>query len=100
MDLFHAVTQGIDSVLTCDWYDTFKSFNPASSSSSSNSPSTSPTNSRTHSRSNSTTRTRRLSESITTTTASTFSSSTMASGSDQKLMDTEPGGENTQYVSS
>ena len=26
MDLFHAVTQGIENVLTCDWYDGFKTF--------------------------------------------------------------------------
>ncbi|EXJ57783.1 uncharacterized protein A1O5_12341 [Cladophialophora psammophila CBS 110553] len=26
MDLFHTVTQTIDQVLTCDWYDSFKSF--------------------------------------------------------------------------
>ena len=24
MDLFHAVTQGIDSVLTCNWLNDFK----------------------------------------------------------------------------
>jgi hypothetical protein len=26
MDLFHAVTQSIENVLTCDWYDSFKQF--------------------------------------------------------------------------
>ncbi|KIW86962.1 uncharacterized protein Z519_12427 [Cladophialophora bantiana CBS 173.52] len=26
MDLFHTVTQAIDQVLTCDWYESFKSF--------------------------------------------------------------------------
>ena len=26
MDLFHAVTQSIDKVLTCHWYDGFKAF--------------------------------------------------------------------------
>ncbi|OAP55559.1 hypothetical protein AYL99_10532 [Fonsecaea erecta] len=25
MDLFHTITQTIDQVLTCDWYDSFKS---------------------------------------------------------------------------
>ncbi|KEF58388.1 uncharacterized protein A1O9_06314 [Exophiala aquamarina CBS 119918] len=29
MDLFHAVTQGIESVLTCDWYDSFKGYTPS-----------------------------------------------------------------------
>lgn len=45
MDLFHSITQGIDSVLTCHWFEQVKSFKM----------------------------------------------------SDQ-LMDTEPGGESTQYV--
>ena len=27
MDLFHAITWNIDNVLTCHWYDSFKSFN-------------------------------------------------------------------------
>ena len=27
MDLFHAVTQSIDKVLTCHWYEGFKDFN-------------------------------------------------------------------------
>lgn len=27
MDLFHAVTQGIDKVLTCQWYEDLKTFN-------------------------------------------------------------------------
>ena len=26
MDLFHSVTQSIDNVLTCDWFDSFKTF--------------------------------------------------------------------------
>lgn len=26
MDLFHSITQTIDNVLTCDWYDTFKNY--------------------------------------------------------------------------
>ena len=24
MDLFHAITQSIDNVLACDWYDSFR----------------------------------------------------------------------------
>ena len=50
MDLFHAITQSIDNVLTCDWYDSFKTFKMDDNK------------------------------------------------SDDKLMDTEPGGESTQYV--
>ena len=46
MDLFHAVTQGIDQVLTCQWYEDLKTFNMTG----------------------------------------------------DKRMDTEPGGESTQYV--
>lgn len=26
MDIFHAISQSIDNVLTCDWYDSFKTF--------------------------------------------------------------------------
>jgi len=26
MELFHAITQSIDNVLTCDWYDSFKQY--------------------------------------------------------------------------
>lgn len=26
MELFHAVTQSIENVLTCDWYTSFKTF--------------------------------------------------------------------------
>ena len=49
MDLFHAVTQSLPNVLTCDWYDSFKTFK-------------------------------------------------MDDKSKSKTMDTERGGENTQYV--
>jgi hypothetical protein len=50
MDLFHTITQSIDKVLTCDWYDSFKNFNMEGSK------------------------------------------------AENKTMDTEPGGESTQYV--
>ncbi|EHY53391.1 hypothetical protein HRR83_003598 [Exophiala dermatitidis] len=53
MDLFHTITQTMDTVLTCDWYDSFKSFKMDGP----------------------------------------------RSGSDDKLMDTSPGGETPQYES-
>lgn len=51
MELFHAVTQSIENVLTCDWYTSFKTFKMDG-----------------------------------------------AKSDDRKTMDTEPGGESTQYV--
>ena len=54
MDLFHAITSGIDNVLTCDWYDSFKNFK--------------------------------------------MSDSNDSVARDSQTMDTEPGGESTQYV--
>ncbi|KAK5404034.1 hypothetical protein LTR06_009967 [Exophiala xenobiotica] len=53
MDLFHTISQTIDNVLTCDWYDGFKNSGYKMS----------------------------------------------ASNSDDKTMDTAPGGESTQYES-
>jgi len=26
MDLFHTITQSLDNVLTCDWYESFKNY--------------------------------------------------------------------------
>jgi hypothetical protein len=57
-DLFHAITQGIDSVLTCHYFDSFRENNRPSRSSSRN-----------------TSRRNSMSD---------------------KMLDTEPGGENTQ----
>lgn len=44
-DLFHAITQGIDSILTCHYFDTFKESNISRSASRSSSRGTSRRNS-------------------------------------------------------
>ncbi len=33
MDLFHTISQTIDTVLTCDWYDSFKNYKMSDSNS-------------------------------------------------------------------
>ncbi|KAI1613221.1 hypothetical protein EDD37DRAFT_338523 [Exophiala viscosa] len=36
MDLFHTITQSLDNVLTCDWYETFKNYGTDQSTSDDN----------------------------------------------------------------
>jgi hypothetical protein len=83
MDLFHTVTQTIDNVLTCDWFESFGKFKASDNSNSSTSSRRSSAGS-SRSRSLSATRSRSTSRSRMT--------------SEDKTMDTVPGGESTQYV--
>lgn len=114
MDLFHTITQEIENVLSCHWLSEFRETNRSSSSNSgsrSTSPSTTPsaTGSANVSRSASVAPTplRRSSSASSASSVSSTAASPILSAlrgdtkqkmSDQ-LMDTERGGEQTQYES-
>lgn len=101
MDLFHAITQEIESVISCHWLGEFRDHHRTSRSSSRR-PSSG--NSRSSSRPSSLRRshsvdsTREHSPILSRT--SSFSELTPNTNTmSDKLMDTEPGGEQTQYES-
>lgn len=117
MDLFHAITQEIESVLSCHWLSEFRDAHRNSSSSSSSSsgsrsnsssasPSATPSANASRSGSVAPSPLRRSSSASSASSVSSSTESPILSAlgntkhkmSDQ-LMDTEPGGEQTQYES-
>lgn len=121
MDLFHAITQEIESVLSCHWLTEFRDTHRSSSRSTSPSATNSRNSSRSPGPSSSTSASATQSQrsSIVSRTSSPILSRASSSFSDlekskqssnsmsqrdgpqpTKMMDTEPGGEQTQYEGS